>query len=526
MASKISRLSKAIAIAMLGLSLSGGNMPAVHASDADAELAALEAELAALESELAQEKGTIKEEKTKLKNEPNKLKLSGDARIKYVHSGTGARWYERGRIAMQHDINDKVSVYARWGLMNDNPMGLSEHNNHRINTFSSKKYNEGYIPAKVIYPDLEATDGSWVSDANMQVKKLLGADKFTLGRFGQTFGATGLLGDEDAFGGIDGAKFDWSGQAGALTVGYAKFGATQQYPEINSTQALNSSYGIKYLGGAYQRKAVEQALFVNGQLKLGPAVTLHGMWIKEMNNGKSKLIETGSIYSPYFYDNPDDHDIRGIGITAQITPTLKVVGDYVINACDQSAYLADNIAATTTKEDTNPNKGNAIVNAAKTKYKKFDFGRQKSTYVSLRYKEAKWGDKGSFGINLDWRNIDPTARLDAYFTYADNIGSSTINNEFYVSNSSLYNTLSVADDILVSAGIKGPVLGFNYMITKNVKLSVLQTFAGSYNWYQFNESPNKEKVSNKKWTYNFDANYNKVNEKADNMTVIALTAKF
>ncbi|WP_294520620.1 hypothetical protein [uncultured Anaerovibrio sp.] len=38
MASKISRLSKAIAIAMLGLSLSGGNMPAVHASDADAEL--------------------------------------------------------------------------------------------------------------------------------------------------------------------------------------------------------------------------------------------------------------------------------------------------------------------------------------------------------------------------------------------------------------------------------------------------------------------------------------------------------
>lgn len=526
MASKFSRLSKAIAIAMLGLSLSGGGMPAAHASDADAELAALEAELAALEAELAQEKGTIKEEKTKLKNEPNKLALSGDARVKYAYTGNGANWYYRGRLAVKHDINDKVSVYARWGLMNDNPFGLSEHNNHKINTYNSNNYQKGYIPAKVIYPDLEATDGSWVSDANMQFKKFLGADKFTLGRFGQTFGSTGLLGDEDAFGGIDGAKFDWSGKAGALTVGYAKFGALQQYPEINTTQALNPTAGLKFVGGAYQRKAVEQALFVNGQLKLGPAVTLHGMWIKEMNNGRAKLLETGSIYTPYFYDNPDDHDIRGIGITAQITPNLTLVGDYILNACDNSAYLADNIPATTTSENANPNKNSAMVNAAKNKYKVFDFGRQKSEYVSLRYKGAKWGDKGSFGINLDWRNIDPSARLDAYYTYTDNIGGTTISNAYYISNSSLYNTLSVADDILVSAGIKGPVLGFNYMITKNVKLSVLQTFAGSYNWYRLDASPNKEKVAAKKWAYNFDANYSKVNEKAPNMTVIALTAKF
>lgn len=492
MASKISRLSKAIAIAMLGLSLSGGNMPAVHASDADAELAALEAELAALESELAQEKGTIKEEKTKLKNEPNKLKLSGDARIKYTHTGAGANWYYRGRIAMQHDINDKVSVYARWGLMNDNPMGLSEHYNHKIGTYSSNKY-PNYQPATMIYPDMNATDGAWVSDANMQVKKFLGADKFTLGRFGQNFGATHLMGDEDAYGGIDGAKFDWSGKAGSLTVGYAKFGASQQYPAtLTSTITLTPTGGLESGGGSYQRKPVEQALFVNGQLKLGPAVTLHGMWIKEMNNGKSKLYETGSAWVPYSFDNPDDHDIRGVGITAQITPNLKLVGDYAINMSEFFTTLGNEAAS---------------AKDAKKKYTTYRYPRQKAEYISLRYKEAKWGDKGSFGVNLDWRLIDPTIRKGIYHSNSQ---------DFYVTSDTLFSPLSMADDLLASEGIKGPVLGFNYMLTKNVKVSILQTFANTYSSYSHYETKDKP----------YSAYIFKDSVKADNMTVVSLMAKF
>ena len=66
MAMKTSRLTKAVLAAVLGLSLSGGGLTTTYASDADAELAALELELATLEAELAQEKGTIKEETTKL----------------------------------------------------------------------------------------------------------------------------------------------------------------------------------------------------------------------------------------------------------------------------------------------------------------------------------------------------------------------------------------------------------------------------------------------------------------------------
>ena len=497
MASKISRLSKAIAIAMLGLSLSGGNMPAVHASDADAELAALEAELAALESELAQEKGTIKEEKTKLKNEPNKLALSGDARLKYTHTNVGANWYLRGRVALKHDINEKVSVNARWVLASDNPMGLSGNTAHRFNTYSQVNYENKYVPASKVYPDSSATDGNWVSEANMQIKKFLGADKFTLGRFGQSFGATHLMGDEDAFGGIDGAKFDWSGQAGALTVGYAKFGASQQYPEINTYQALNPSAGLKYVGGSYQRKPIEQALFVNGQLKLGPAVTLHGMWIKEMNNGKSNTLATGSSYTPYFFDNPNDHDIRGIGITAQITPNLRLVGDYMINANDFS---------------TSVGVGAEDAKAAAKKFGVYKYERQKAEYISLRYKEAKWGDKGSFGINLDWRNIDPSARLCAYATAA---------NDYHIMQDTLFSPISMADDLLAENGVKGPVLGFHYMISKNMKLSVLQTFANSVSSYNLSLTNKKSGGKNHYWSY-----IDKVNNKADNMTVISLMAKF
>lgn len=533
MAMKTSRLTKAVLAAVLGLSLSGGGLTTTYASDADAELAALELELATLEAELAQEKGTIKEEKTKLAKEPNKMKLSGDARVKYAYAGNGARWYYRGRLAVQHDINEKVSVNVRWGLMNDNPMGLSEHFAHKINT---NYPNTEYV--QLMYPDLTATDGSWVSDANLQVKKFLGADKVTIGRFGQTFGATGLMGDEDAFGGIDGIKFDWSGKAGSLTVGYAKFGALQQVPNLNRWGTVGNNAmakGFSAAGGAIgygelQRKAVETALFVNGKLNLGPAVTLHGMWLKEMNNGKTKLVETDALYHPYFWDNPNDHDYRGIGISAQIAPNLTLRGDYILNMNENTAYLADNVFMKKIQEGKNPNASNKALIAAKTSYKQFNFPRQKSEYISLRYKGAKWGDKGSFGINLDWRNIDPSARLDAYFTYTDNISSTDISNDYYISRSSMYNTLSVADDILASEGIRGPVIGFNYMITKNIKLSILQTFAGSYNYYSLGTSHlvSTRYKSGSKWynDHTFNATYDKINEKADNMTVIAITAKF
>ncbi|MCR5177334.1 MAG: hypothetical protein K6C05_10895 [Anaerovibrio sp.] len=491
MAIRTSRLSKLIAVAMLGLSLSGGSVAAAQASDAETELAALETELAALEAELAQERGTIKEEKAKVTKEPNKTAISGDARVKYAYLGNGANWYYRGRIALKHDINDTVSVYARWGLMNDNPMGLSEHYTHKINTFSTKNYQQGYSPANIIYPDMDATDGSWVSDANLQVKRFLGTDKTTLGRFGQTFGSTGLMGNEDSYGGIDGVKFDWSGKVGALTVGYAKFGALSKYPAINTGVALTT--GTEYVGSAFQRKPIEQALFINAKVNLGPAVSLHGMWIKEMNNGKSQLIATGSAYTPYFFDNPNEYDLRGVGITAQITPTLKLVGDYIINANDFQTTLG--VGATSAAK-------------AKSKYGVYKYPRQKAEYISLRYKEAKWGDKGSFGINLDWRHIDPSVRLGAY---------ATANNDYYVMNNTMYNSLSMADDLLAEDGVRGPVLGIHYMLTKNVKISLLQTFANSMNTYQFSF----EKKSGGYWSY-----LNRVNEKADNMTVLSVTAKF
>ena len=441
------------------------------------------------------------------------MKLSGDARIKYAYTGTGANWYTRGRLAVKHDINDKVSVNARLALMSDNPLGLSEHWNHKINTFSGVSRPNGYVSANRVYPDLNATDGSWVSDANMQFKKLIGADKVTLGRFGQTFGATGLMGDEDAYGGIDGIKFDWSGSIGALTVGYAKFGASQKYPEINSSLVTPKNavtnhalfQGREGVGNSYQRKPVESALFVNGQLKLGPAVTLHGMWIKEMNNGKSQMIKvhngtTYCAYVPWFFDNPNDHDIRGIGLTAQITPSLRLVGDYTLNANDFFTTLGNGQKNAT--------------NSAKN-YTTYRYPRQKAEYISLRYKEAKWGEKGSFGINLDWRHVDPSVRLCGYASPGAVDG---LNYDYYVMSDTLFNPLSMADNLLASEGIRGPVIGFNYMVTNNVKLSIMQTFANTYDYYQFSV---EKKTPTAYWGY-----MDRIHKKADNMTIVSVEAKF
>lgn len=495
MAKTTSRLWKGIAVAVLGLSLSGSCALAAPAADADAELAALEAELAALEAELAKERGVAKEEKAKLEKEPNKMAVHGDARIKYTNVGGSANWYARGRVSLKHDINDTVSVNTRWGLMNDNPMGLSEHWNHKINTYSNKKYEGGYVPANVIYPDMKATDGSWVSEANIQIKNLLGSKKLTLGRFGQTFGATGLMGDEDAFGGIDGVKLDWENKAGALTVGYAKFGANQSYPNINTSSALST--GLTYTGGAYLRKPLEQAMFLNAKVNVGPSVALHGMWLKEMNNGKSQMIATGSAYTPYFFDNPDDHDIRGIGVTAQLAPNLKLVGDYVVNMNRFTTAL-----------------GNGQTSAANSarKYDVKTFDHQKAEYISLRYKEAKYGDKGSFGINLDWRNIDPGVRLGAY---------TTASNDYYVVSDTMFSPLTMADDLLAEQGVRGPVLGFHYMLSKDMKLSVMQSFASVMNSYTFSFENKKSGSTNHYWAYLKDTC-----EHADNMTVVSLTAKF
>ena len=527
------RLRRSIAIALLGLSLTGGSVYAAESAytspdtdfsqpmaddvsqevaaatadlnymtdaEAEEELADLEKQLADLEHALAVERGTIAVEKEKVEKEPNKWALHGDARIKYQYiADEGARWKERARISFTHDLNDKVRFNTRWALMNDNPMGLSEHFAHKINTYSSKNYEKGYTAAKNIYPDLEATDGTWVSDANLELRDMLGKDTtLTIGRFGQTFGATGLYGDADAFGGIDGAKISWHNNIfKELTLGYAKFGALQQYPEINTTSALTPEAGLKYLGSKLLTKPVEKAMFMNAKIAISPAITLHGMWLKEMNNGREQKIATGSVYTPWFIDNPNDHDVRGIGITAQMGPNFKLVGDYLVDFNTDTVYM-----------------GKGAINADKAKTDNYTktYDHQKAEYISLRYKEAKWGDKGSFGINLDWRNISPASRLTGY---------ATAKNDYYVMSSSMLSSIAVADDLLAAQGVKGPVVGFNYMLDKNLKLTFMQTFGNSMNSYNF-RFWNAKVLS----TNHYHAALDDINEKADNMTIVSLTGRF
>ena len=158
--------------------------------------------------------------------------------------------------------------------------------------------------------------------------------------------------------------------------------------------------------------------------------------------------------------------------------------------------------------------GKGAINAAKAKTDNYTktYDHQKAEYISLRYKEAKWGDKGSFGINLDWRNISPASRLTGY---------ATASNDYYVMSSSMLSSIAVADDLLAAQGVKGPVVGFNYMLDKNLKLTFMQTFGNSMNSYNFRFWD--AKVGSK---HHYHAALDDINEKADNMTIVSLTGRF
>ena len=166
---------------------------------------------------------------------------------------------------------------------------------HKINV-----KNADMTLGKTVYPDLTANDGAWVSEAYLKAKNVLGARNLdlVLGRFGQTFGATGFWSDADAYGGIDGVKLNYLDPVtkSRLTFGYANFGANLDYN--STTDVVNGTADDFYGGEIYRVKPIQRAFFVDGAVPLGRAVTLHGMLLKEVN-GSTVHHATGDNYSNF-----------------------------------------------------------------------------------------------------------------------------------------------------------------------------------------------------------------------------------
>ena len=196
------KLKKCCSLALAGLialELSGTALAAESITTVptlEEELATLERQLAELENSLQMEQDKTVEQKKEADNKLDKWNISGDIRVKWENSKAGGKWKERARLSVNNDINEKMSFYTRWSMMEDNEFGLSDHFAHKINT-----NNTNHSVAKTVYPDLGATDSGWVSDAYLKVKDSFGANEIVVGRFGQTFGATGFWSDAEASGG-------------------------------------------------------------------------------------------------------------------------------------------------------------------------------------------------------------------------------------------------------------------------------------------------------------------------------------
>ncbi|WP_177505974.1 hypothetical protein [Anaerosinus sp.] len=471
---------------LIALELSGTALAAESTTTVptlEEELATLERQLAELENSLRKEQDKTVEQKKEADNKLDKWNIAGDVRVKWENSEAGGKWKERARLSVNNDINEKMSFYTRWSMMEDNEFGLSDHFAHKINT-----NNTNHSVAKTVYPDLGATDSGWVSDAYLKVKDSFGANEIVVGRFGQTFGATGFWADEDAYGGIDGIKMTFGNKA-KVTIGYANFGANLDYPDFTSKNVQTNDY----LGDAYLVKPLEEAYFLNATIPIGNAVTLHGMMLKE-KEGDSTRHTTGDAYIPYYDEMPSDYDLRGVGVTAKLDKNFTFVGDYMVNAANHSIYMANGTWG-----------GNKVGSAEEGRYVRQEYDDQKALYLSLRYKGAKWGDQGSFGMNLDYRDIDAATR------------SNMTAGAYYSLNSMLYNPYSSSDNTLVSDGIKGPVIGFQYMITKDIMLQGMHAFNNKQSFYDYDYG----KVNG-----NYTAHSDLKTEDASNYTFVSLSARF
>lgn len=287
---KMKKLISASIALLVSLGFNGSVLAASNSENA-AEIESLKARIAVLEKgmkEQKEEKGNVKVS-TKAKDD---WKFGGDFRIRYVDKHDGDPAFEqRVRLGLTHKITEDISFYGRWFIMKDNEMGLSGANNDSLDP---AHYSD--------YADNDAADNNLLSDAYIRAKSFLGPNTFTMGRFGQSLGATTYWSSAGTLGLIDGFKVD-IGKDQNITLGFANWSAAGSY----------STYSKKKTNEDNFHKKLEDALFLSTKYPASKATDLYGMWVKETTGDNS------------------DFDVRGLGFKTRLNDNLKLLADYTRN---------------------------------------------------------------------------------------------------------------------------------------------------------------------------------------------------
>jgi hypothetical protein len=246
---------------------------------ADAETKALIDKLAV---EFAAELNNLGVRVAKLEKNASNIKLSGDVRLRYVHTDKGKdnpTFAQRFRLVAQADVNDTTSFYARWHVLNHNTMGT-------------------YVYAKT----------NALTDANITIKNLLSNVTARAGRNSVKLDMVGVV--ADTTGGMDGLELTWKEGKSALTFGYA-----------DAKLLADANYGApanKYWA------AVENVYYLQFKHKFDSAVDMSAFYLHNQDRGDdlNKLV-----------------DVLGVGVSWKFDKNWMFVSDYWRNSADQAKVL-------------------------------------------------------------------------------------------------------------------------------------------------------------------------------------------
>ena len=418
-------------IAMLLSTAFSLNVAAVaSAAPSPEQLDALRAEIKELRQVLKVEKAKHKYQKAKDKERAKELDIHVDARTKYAKVGHEDVLTNRFRVSMNAPVGDTMRFKARWAVMNNNEYGLSSNYSNSLYRWNGDKINS----SANTYPDFTSADNNWLSDAYVEMDRVFGST-LSIGRFGHTFGATGFWSDAETCGGIDGVKasFDLRGGKDNITIGYANFSPTQDYPNY-----VTQGYAAQYPDGSnaapyYFSKGIGDALFITGKTDIGDKSTIYASWLHQYRTAnKNSSLMTSELmgHKDPINDTWDGakHDIWGIGFKHKFGDNVTLLGDYMNNRCFS--------------------------------------GHQDAAYLSLRYKGADMEKRGTFGLNLDY------SRTSAPYTRTNNKGI-----EYY---SILAGNKLSSDMTWVKDNTNAFVFGFQWVPGKNILIEGKQTFNTKY----------------------------------------------
>ncbi len=418
-------------IAMLLSTAFSLNVAAVaSAAPSPEQLDALRAEIKELRQVLKVEKAKHKYQKAKDVERSKEWNVHGDIRAKYAKVGHEDVLTNRFRVSIEHPVGDTMRFKGRWAVMNNNEYGLSTSYAKQLFRWN----NANVYNSNQTYPDFAGADNNWISDAYIEMDRVFGST-LSIGRFGHTFGATGFWSDAETCGGIDGVKasFDLRGGKDNITIGYANFAPTQDYPNY-----VTGGSSAIYPGGGnavpyYFSKGIGDALFITGKTDIDDKSTIYASWLHQYRtaNKNSSLMGselTGKIDDTNMAWDGAKHDIWGIGFKHMFGDNVTLLGDYMNNRCFS--------------------------------------GHQDAAYLSLRYKGADMEKRGTFGLNLDY------SRTSAPYTRTNNKGI-----EYY---SILAGNKLSSDMTWVQDNTNAFVFGFQWVPGKNILIEGKQTFNTKY----------------------------------------------